>query len=228
MEPISAIESDDGRPAITDRASQTPLPPLWAIRAMTTFILLHFALIAISIIATVAPSGLQGRILDGAAWYLLPTHLSADGISIDVGRGDTVEQFHRVEVGEGPGESWVTWGAGHDPSPAIESAISGGLRQARWQRYLASVAMLGENQQSALAAWLGEPLAAELVASSAFRIVREPTLMTNVVQDSAEPPYTAAVVKDSRGVRRFVWTPPERLSAASTISGWSSQRVDTP
>ena len=122
------------------------------------------------------------------------THFDADGLPLCFATSDRAEKTHLLQQAKQShaqvDDDWIQIG---DPG------FVGGDRQRRWQRYLASVAELGNNEQTALAAWLVEPLAMANPDAKEFRIIRQPDLVTTVVDDAAAPPYTAAIVRQEDG-----------------------------
>jgi len=189
-------------------------------RLITIAIAVHAALIAISYLAVVRSSTLQGRIIDGFAPYLSALHLapegntaagvSADGVALYLARGEGAERTYRLQfkVGTGRDESgWIDADFGGD---------GGGEAVRRYQRYLAAVAELAENGQNGLAARLVLPLVAKEGRSDSVRIIRLSNLMTNVAQDSEPAPYSAVILRGATGTR-LVRVPEPRLTAASTL-----------
>lgn len=179
--------------------------------------MLHGALIAITYLAVVRPSMLQGRVIDGFAPYLASLHLApetntadaatAEGLSFYLVRGEGKERALRLQFkattdrGE---EGWEDADFGGAPG-------SGRLR--RQQRYLAVLATLGENEQNAMIARLILPLVAKYPEAQMVRVTRLPNVMTNVIQEREPAPYTAAILRSEAGVR-LVRVPPPRLGSA--------------
>ena len=179
-------------------------------RFISTVVVLHFFLIVLSYFSTVASSTTQVRILDAVRPYLGMTHFDADGLPLSFAVSDRSEKNHLLQQStKSRGETEEDW-------TAIEnSAMAGGDRQRRWQRFLAAIAELGNNEQTALAAWLVEPLAIANPEAKKIRITRQPDLMTTVVDDSASAPYAAAIVRQANGSVRLLQLPPPRMAAES-------------
>lgn len=180
-------------------------------------IMLHGALIAITYLAVVRPSLVQGRVIEGFAPYLASLHLApetntadaaaAEGMAFYLVRGEGKERVHRLQfkaTTERGEEGWEDADFGGAPG-------SGRLR--RQQRYLAVLATLGENEQNAMVARLILPLVARYPEAQMVRVTRLPNVMTNVIQEREPAPYTAAILRSDTGVR-LVRVPAPRLGSA--------------
>jgi len=197
-------------PRQTPALNGDSLPSLATARIVSTVVVVHFFLISLSYSSTVASSTTQVRILDAIRPYLGMTHFDADGLPLSFAVSDRSEKNHLLQQStKSRGETEEDW-------TAIEnSAMAGSDRQRRWQRFLAAIAELGNNEQTALAAWLVEPLAIANPEAKKIRITRQPDLMTTVVDDSASAPYAAAIVRQENGSVRLVQLPPPRMAAKS-------------
>ena len=199
------------------RLPEPPSPR--AAAAITTAIMLHIALIVLAYLAVVRPSGVQGRVLAGFAPYLATLHLApepnavdaatAEGVSFFLARGDRNEQVHRLQFKSTSDRGEAGW------VDAEFSGAAGSGRQRRQQRFLTTVANLGQGDQNALAARLLLPLIASYPDAQMVRVVRVPNIMTNVVQDAEPAPYTAVILRDQATVR-LVRVPAPRLGSAAT------------
>ena len=148
--------------------------------------------------------------LDAFRPYLAIMHFDADGLPLSFATNDRSEKTHLLQQAtQNRTQTDDAWKEIDNPG------LVGGDRQRRWQRYLASISELGNNEQTALAAWLVEPLAIANPEVKVFRIVRQPDLVTTVVDDAAAPPYTAAIVREQNGSIRLLQLPPPRLAAES-------------
>jgi hypothetical protein len=188
------------------RAQGTPSER--TVKVVSTLVLVHLFLVFSSYLATVAPSGLQTRILDLARPYLAAFHFDADGIPLNLATNAVAEKAHELEkaVAQPLGGN-VEW------DPINPSVLAGGDRARRWQRFLTTIAQMGDNQLPSLAAILIEPLAVEHSDATHLRVTRQADLMTTVVDDSAPPPYTTAVLRGDDNAIRFVLVPAKRLAS---------------
>lgn len=188
--------------------SETPsLPPTWLIRPLSVFAALHLFLIGLTYFSVVSPSTLQVRALAIFRPYLSAFHFDADGAAFNVATSLPKEKAHLLEQSREVRPDIDSWEMVDVPG------IAGSDRQRRWQRFLSGIAELGENEQSAIAAWLVEPLAIVHGDAKFLRIRRMPDLMTTVVDDTAAPPYTAAVLRDADSAVRVVLVPAQRLAS---------------
>ena len=188
-----------------------PLPSPAMARVVSTIVTIHFVLIGLSYFSTVAASTIQNRMLEAFRPYLAMMHFDADGLPLCFTTSDRSEKTHLLQ------QATQTRIQTDDDWNKIDNpGFVGGDRQRRWQRYLASIAELGNNEQTALAAWLVEPLAIANPDVKVIRIVRQPDLVTTVVDDAASPPYTAAIVREQDGSIRLLQLPPPRLAAEAS------------
>jgi hypothetical protein len=192
-------------------ADSPSLPPAGLRRVLAGVVAVHFVLIGISYLSGVAPSSLQARIVDLSRPYLAVLHLEADGVALNLATSTPKEKTHLLEQATVARPDFDSWTAFEIPG------LKGGDRQRRWQRYLAGVAELGDNEQAAVAAWLVEPLAERHLDATFLRIARVPDLMTTVVDDTAAPPYTAAILRESNGPVRVVLVPAQRLASPPVL-----------
>src|SRR5690606_1022453 len=143
--------------------SEPPAPPSSRVaQGLTVVIMLHGALIAISYLAVVRPSVVQGRAIEGFAPYLATFHLAAEAdaaaaatagaVAFFLARGDGQERGHRLQCK-------ATTDRGEDGWVDAEfGGAAGSGRVRRQRRYLAAVGGLGESEQNALVARLILPL----------------------------------------------------------------------
>ncbi len=123
-------------------------------------------------------------------------------------RGDRNEQVHRLQfkpTTERGDEGWFD---------AQFSGAAGSGRRRRQQRYLTTIANLGESDQNALAARLMLPLIASYPDAQMVRVIRVPNIMTNAVQDAEPTPYTAVILRE-QDTLRLVRVPAPRLGSAA-------------
>lgn len=200
--------------------SSRPLPPPPRVAAVvTTAIMLHAALIGLAYLAVVRPSGIQGRVIAGFAPYLATLYLApepnavdaatAEGVSFFLARGERNEQVHRLQTKPRTDRSEAGW----VDAPFLGAA--GSSRQRRQQRFLTTIANLGQNDQNALAGRLTLPLIAADPDARMVRVIRLPNIMTNIVRDAEPAPYTAAILREQDAVR-LVRVPAPRLGSAAT------------
>lgn len=208
-DPLPPIPLRADSPQFELQVSNGPSLPSPAMAwGISTIIVVHFFLVGLSYFSTVASSSTQNLMLGTVRPYLGITHFDADGVTFCFATSDRSEKNHLLQ------QSSKSRGETEDDWTMVESpGMVGGDRQRRWQRFLAAVAELGNNEQTALAAWLVEPLAIAQSEAQSIRITREPDLMTTVVDDAAAPPYAAAIVRQDDGSARLVQVPPPRLAA---------------
>lgn len=183
-------------------------PSEQTVKVLSALVLGHLFLVFSSYLATVAPSGLQTRVLDFARPYLAAFHFDADGVPLNLATNAVAEKTHELEkaVAKTPGNDG-------DWKPVNPSLHAGGDRARRWQRFLATIAQMGDNQMPSLAALLVEPLAVAQSDATYLRVTRQGDLMTTVVDDSAPPPYTTAILRSDNNAVRFVLVPAKRLAS---------------
>ena len=186
------------------------VPSERSVKVLSTLVLVHLFLVFSSYLATVAPSGLQTRVLDFARPYLAAFHFDADGVPLNLATNAVAEKTHELEktVAETPRNDG-------DWKPVDPTLLAGGDRARRWQRFLATIAQMGDNQMPSLAATLIEPLAVAQSDATHLRVTRQGDLMTTVVDDSAPPPYTTAILRGDNNAVRFVLVPAKRLASPS-------------
>lgn len=191
-------------------------PPLWAARLVSTWTFFHFALIAISYASIVAPSVMQQRIINAFGPYLAIAHWDADDALLSFSDASPSEKTHVLSTSSAVSpETEEDW---NNLAPELtdtrsRGGVKGGDRQRRWQRFLSTVAELGEREQGGLVAWLIQPVAQLQPTATHLRITRESDLMTTVVDDSAPPPYLAAIVRESNQPPRLIQAAPKRLAS---------------
>lgn len=197
------------------------MPRPWLVRVLLAWLVLHFSLIALSYTSSIAASSVQVRILDAFHPYLAITHLDADGTPLLFSDSTSSEKMHLLSeassVKPETEDDWITVGQS-DTESSLMGGIAGGDRQRRWQRFLATLAELGEKEQGALIAWFMEPIAMSRTQAQQLRITREPDLMTTVVDDDAPPPYTVAIVRQDGKGPRLVQAAPKRLASPAIQS----------
>jgi hypothetical protein len=216
LQPTDPLESSGSEPSkpltspsLSSEAILPSLPSTWLRWTLAAFLPIHFGLIGTSYLSSIAPSSVQARLVEFARPYLAALHLEADGVSLNLATSAAKEKTHVLEQAVDLRPDVESWSA------LPTTGFAGGDRQRRWQRYLAGVSELGDNEQSAIAAWLVEPLAERYVDAKYLRITRVPDLMTTVVDDNAAAPYTAAVLREADSPVRVVLVPAQRLASPS-------------
>ncbi len=216
---------------------------------LATWATFHLAVVAISCLASVAPSALQSNLLNLCRPYLSVLHQDAEGVSLAISRNQPAEKTHELQVlvaGSADTADWQSTLAALNADPSESGAIdqpidnargpAGGCRQRRWQRFLARIAELGELDQAALAAWFVAPMATQLPQVEQLRIVRKSDLMSTVVDDNAEPPYAVAIVRPVSDSQNEAATAteaiqllqiPARRLVAPTRSAANSRRAES-
>jgi hypothetical protein len=199
-------------------SSAGAVPSVVMMRFISAAAVLHLIVIAISYLAGVRASGVQGQIIDTLSPYLSTFHLAAngnaadavaaDGVAFYLARGDGGERVYRLQVASGEKPEESQW------RPASWVLEGGGERARRYQRFLAAIAELGASDQNALAGRLILPAMQRDPDADWVRIVRLPNLMTNIVQDAEPPPYTAAILRQGDSIR-LVRVAQPRLASAS-------------
>ena len=201
-------------------------------RILAMWATVHLAVIACSSLASIAPSSVQSRLLNVFRPYLALIHQDAEGVTLAVSRNLPAEKTHELQVlttKESEQEAWdseLEKFADSEPSPTFlhppvenDRGPAGGCRQRRWQRFLARVAELGEMDQAALAAWFVEPMVEQMPTVKQVRIMRLPDLMTTVVDDNAQSPYSVAVVRSAASHEiQLLQIPAKRLVAPTRKS----------
>jgi len=192
------------------------MPAPWVARVIMAWLVLHFSLIALAYTSSIAASSVQLRILDLFRPYLAITHLDSDGTPLLFSDSSPSEKTHLISEATSKEpeteDDWLAIGQS-ESNGGLMGGIAGGDRQRRWQRFLATLAELGEKEQGAMAAWFIEPIAVARTDVQKFKITREPDLMTTVVDDNASPPYTVAIVRQDGQGPRLVQAAPKRLAS---------------
>ncbi|MEM9367463.1 MAG: hypothetical protein AAGD07_15840 [Planctomycetota bacterium] len=189
-----------------DGVSATAFDVTWPKRLCVLFALLHLSAIALSMASAVGTSTLQASLVGWADLYLRPMHFSVDDAPVFLASGMPTDQTLRLEVQANQRSDPVSLPPAFTPGMAADD---------RQQRYLASIVVLAEAGQDSLAAELLLPVIKDQVASGdKVTLRREPTLLTNALQDQARPPYEARVIETSRGLQLLRIQPDEQLATA--------------
>ena len=174
-------------------------------------IVLHLFALLLSYAAIIEPSSTHSQLLDASAPYIRSTHFAADGRPFYLAHDTPDEQPHRLQfASRGDKESLVIdtqteW-------TTIEPVGVPGLGSwDRYGRWVTLAATLAESEQSSLVAALLLPLVSADESIDAVRIVRLPTQLTTVAEDTAPPVYLARVARTSGRVD-LVSVPAKRLS----------------
>jgi hypothetical protein len=193
---------------------ETPSPVVrWA---LTFWVVFHLTALVVSYTGVVEPSSLHARLMTVIHPYIRPTHFAADDRPVYLTHGGSDEQPHRIQVTTRPvadinsaGESqWVTVGPGEGGGFASTPGFAVSDRVARW---LATAAMLSENDQPSMVADLLLPIAESDPKIQAIRIVRYPTDLSDVTAE-VEAPYVARVIREG-GAIALVQLKERRLSS---------------
>ena len=161
----------------------------WKRCGLVLFALGHLFLVATSFLSTVSPSGLASQILAIGNPYLRATHSGADDRPVYLAHGNPDEQPLRLKV---------------DGNGLLPDTIAGAGSDDRQQRWLATVALLAQQEQPSLVAELilpvikRPPFPEQTVANNGqiVRLIREPTILSDMLDDQAPPIYEAKIVND--------------------------------
>lgn len=174
-------------------------------------IAVHLALIVCSYLATVTASSVQNQLLDAFRPYLAAMHFDADRVALSPAASSPAEKTHLLlQTPSLRPQDDADWTLIDDPG------VSGGDRQRRWQRLLATAAELSENQQGDLVAWLMLPIARTHPEAQQFRIDRQADWMSTSADKTAPSPYHASIVRDNGEPVGLVQVPPQRFTAPSS------------
>ena len=193
-----------------------PLPSAAFRAGLSVWVSLHLVALLISFTGVVEPSSLHAGLLSLVHPYLRATHFSADDRPVYLAHGDRDEQPHRVQITDQPiSESqpsvdvdWVNTGPGELAGATNYAGLAVSDRVARW---LATAAMLADNDQPSMVADLLLPLVESDTNIQAIRIVRFPTDLSDI-NSEIETPYVARVLRDGNSVA-LVQLKESRLSA---------------
>lgn len=174
-------------------------------RVIVILVLGHLLLVATSLLSTVSPSGLVSQILAIGNPYLRATHAGVDARPVYLAHGKPDEQPLRLQI---------------DEDRLMPPTITGAGSDDRQQRWLATVALLAEREQPSLLAELVLPILKRPKASesaksfngSKLSLIREPTILSDVLEDQAPPIYEARII-ESEGTIAVVRLLPSRLTA---------------
>lgn len=162
---------------------------------------LHLVALTVSYAAIIEPSSTHSSLLGLLTPYLRATHFAADGRRFYLAHATPDEQPHRLQVASkndyasfevDPRTEWSTV----DPA-----GIAGAARHDRYTRWMTLIAMLAESERPSLAATLLLPLVEDEPQVDAVRIVRLPTQLTTVADDSRGPVFLARVVRSGDSVK---------------------------
>lgn len=196
---------------------------------LSFWVVFHLAALVISYTGVVEPSSLHARLMTLIHPYVRPTHFAADDRPVYLTHGGSDEQPHRIQVTTRPvtesdaaGEKhWLTVGPAEDGGLASTPGLAVSDRVARW---LATAAMLSENDQPSMVADLLLPIAKSDPKIQAIRIVRYPTDLSDVTAE-VEAPYVARVIRDGEATS-LVQLKERRLSSVPMM-GSSDAAVDS-
>ena len=212
-DPSSSLPRD----ASVAERSLTKATPSPAVRWVLSFwLVFHLVALVISYTGVVEPSSLHARLMTVIHPYVRPTHFAADDRPVYLTHGGSDEQPHRIQITarsvveiDSAGErEWVTVGPGEREGLAATPGFAVSDRVARW---LATAAMLSENDQPSMVADLLLPIAESEPKIQAIRIVRYPTDLSDVTAE-VETPYVARVIREG-GAIALVQLKERRLSS---------------
>ena len=221
------------RPAEVERAGtgldgSPAAGPSTAVKTwLSIWVPFHLIAIGVSFTAVVEPSIVHQRLSDLFHPYLRPTHFSADDRPVYLTHGDSDDQPHRIQVTKQPvsgldGSEDVDWravGPGETGGFASTPGLAVSDRVSRW---LATAAMLAENDQPSMVADLLLPVVTSEPGITAVRIVRYPTDL-NDINTGITVPYLARVLRSGDSVS-LVQLQESRLSAQPRFSASESSR----
>jgi len=214
-------------PAVSGMVSSDPGPSTAVKTWISIWLPFHLIAIGISFTAVVEPSILHQRLSDLFHPYLRPMHFSADDRPVYLTHGDSDDQPHRLQVTKQPitgvdgsdGADWRAVGPGETGRLAATPGLAVSDRVARW---LATAAMLSENDQPSMVADLILPVVVNDPEITAVRIVRYPTDL-NDINAGVTVPYLARVLRSGDSVS-LVQLRESRLSAQPRFSVLNSSR----
>jgi len=224
-DPEPSDQSD--RPAEVERAgtglggSASTEPSTNVKTWLSIWVPFHLVAIGVSFTAVVEPSSIHQRLSDLFHPYLRPMHFSADDRPVYLTHGDSDDQPHRIEVTKQPVSGldqselvdWRAVGPGEAQRFASMPGLAVSDRVARW---LATAAMLAENDQPSMVADLLLPVVVKDPEITAVRIVRYPTDL-NDINTEITVPYLARVLRSGDSVW-LVQLKESRLSAQPRLS----------
>lgn len=197
-----------------DHGSRVVRTMTWKQRGFVLFIMGHLFLVATSLLSTVSPSGWMSQILAVGNPYLRATHFGVDARPVYLAHGNPNEQPLRLRV--------------NDDEELLPNTIAGAGSDDRQQRWLATVGLLAEQEQPSLVAELVMPVLqrtqwqrpSDAIQDPMVRLIREPTILSDVLDDQAPPLYEAKII-NNQGEIAVVRLLPPRLTA--TAIGGTSQ-----
>ena len=158
-------------------------------------VIFHLSALFFSYSAIIEPSSTHSAILNFLTPYLRLTHFAADGRPFYLAHGTQDEQPHRLQVASDQAarftiDSETQW-------TTVEPTGVAGLGESdRYHRWMTLAASLSESDQLSLVALMLKPLASADENTRAVRIIRLPTQLTTVEQDSVGPAYLARAVRE--------------------------------
>jgi len=202
-----------GAPRETDRFEPDARSPGPLTRwLLSLFLLFHFVAAAVSFFSAIEPSRTQLRLLDLARPYLIATRFGIGDRPIYLAHGDPSEQPLRLQVSREASPGRGDWRTVRPPG---KPGLASGDRYGRW---LSTAAMLAEGDQPGLVAELLVPAVNSDDAINAVRIVRLPTQLTTVLDESQPPPYEGRVIRNGKTVL-LIHTPAKDKSAVAIPRG---------
>ncbi|WP_404305686.1 hypothetical protein [Neorhodopirellula lusitana] len=218
---------DDSNQSSGSSGDATALPRMgWRSRCLVLLVLVHLFLVWVSLCSSVQPSQWASSVLQIGHAYLQATHFGVDGRPVYLAHGKPEEQSLRLQL---------------DGVSLLPERLAGAGADDRQQRWLSTARLLATEEQPSLVAELilglmrhqtsgSDDLASELMSSVDLQdgqkdgqpvvvsLLREPTILSSVLDDQQPPAYQARVVVDEGRVA-LVRLLPERLTATARTDG---------
>ncbi|QEG00080.1 hypothetical protein Mal15_41490 [Stieleria maiorica] len=213
QQPDGSIDPAGTEAAETPQQAETPLPaestavatprppsPFW-VGLISAAIVVHLLALFVSYSALIEPSSTHSSLLDLASPYLRSTHFSADGRRFYLAHATPDEQPHRLQFASAGKDGDLVIDRQTEWTTVQPGGIAGLAASDRYGRWMALAATLAQSDRPSLAAALLMPLISADPSIDAVRVVRLPTQLTTVADDSAPPVYLARVVRSGDQVR---------------------------
>jgi hypothetical protein len=151
-------------------------------------IMLHLFVLCVSWMASVEPSETLSTLSRYANPYLQAAHFAADEVPLAIATGGKEEQTLRLMVSD------ATFQKNRD---MFAEPIAGGGADDRQQRFLRTIVVLTDSDQSSMIAELVQPMLPALESNEEIiTVMREPTVISDAADDEASSPYQAKVIRD--------------------------------
>ncbi|MEM6978836.1 MAG: hypothetical protein AAF539_04145 [Planctomycetota bacterium] len=158
---------------------------------------MHLALILLAMLCQVSPSTTASAILAICRPYWQATHFGIEEAPVFLASGDVIEQPLALAISDP---------SFNDAEPLLPMVIGGSGPDDRQQRFLRAMAALVEADQSSLIAeWLLPLINTSTVAPTSSQetvvtLLREPTLLSTIEDDEAQPPYQARIIFNGESI----------------------------